>query len=539
MTISRRTRKRLWVAAGICAALLVLTAAARLPAAFRTDEETATLTYRVEPRSFTVVLEEKGELRAKNSIDIKSEVDGENRIIYLIPEGSRVQKGDLLVELASDRIEEKLHNQRIKVSSTKAAWEAAQAEYEIQLDQNASDIRKAELKLELARLKLEKFKQGDWKVTLREKELAVERARKVLDRRRKDLANSRRLRDKEYITQVEYEQAEFDAYVAQVELEMAELRLRMAQEYDYKTQLAQLESDVEEAAKELERVRKNARAQESRKKAEMEAKETEYRYAVQELQKLEDQLAKTKIYAPAPGFVVYYNERWWDESNRISEGSVVRKQQTILTLPDPSVMIVEVRIHEAKTDRVAVGQDCLVEVEGVKGQVFHGKVTRIAMLADSQNRWLNPHLKEYETEITLDPTEVPLKPGATAKVQIIVRELNDVLAVPVQSVFTRAGRSYVFIRNGSDEPEPREVRLGLSNADFVEVREGLEPGTEIYLAIDDQMQQRLPALTEEPFPGRLAEPPPASADGDLAARTNDRSRNRTPKSSETNGAARG
>ena len=112
--------------------------------------------FTVIPRTFTVALKEKGELKAAKSTDIICEVEGRTTIISLIAEGTAVQEGDLLVELASDKIEERISSDELKETNAITAFESAKAELEIQRDKNASDIRKAQLKIELNGLALEK-----------------------------------------------------------------------------------------------------------------------------------------------------------------------------------------------------------------------------------------------------------------------------------------------------------------------------------------------------------------------------------------------
>ena len=68
-------------------------------------------TFTAVRKNFKVILQEKGELKASSSIDIKSEVSGRSTIISLAAEGSSVKKGDLLVELASDEIEERVQGE--------------------------------------------------------------------------------------------------------------------------------------------------------------------------------------------------------------------------------------------------------------------------------------------------------------------------------------------------------------------------------------------------------------------------------------------
>jgi HlyD family secretion protein len=145
-------------------------------------------------------------------------------------------------------------------------------------------------------------------------------------------------------------------------------------------------------------------------------------------------------------------------------------------------------------------------VEGLPGRVFIGKVTKIAVLADSQNMWLNPDLKEYETEITLDKTDAKLKPGVTARADITVTELENVLAVPVQTVFTKVGHHFVF-RQAGREAEPAEVEVGASSDEFVEITKGLAEGDRVLLAVPEALRQQLPEL--EPRVRPRQEPPKA------------------------------
>jgi len=457
------------------------------------DGQSATA-FVVQPRDLPIVLQEKGELKAKNSVDIKCEIEGRTRILFLVPEGSVVAEGDMLVELASDQIEEKLQAERLKETGAIATHEAAVKEHEIQLDQNASDIRKGELTVRIARLNLEKYEQGDWQQQSQDADLDLARAQERRRRAMEKLEDSEKLAARNFISQLDLDDDRFAAYETQIAVQKAELAKEILAKYTNPVDLEQKQSDLHEAEKELERIRKSAEANAAKKKANMEGKATELDYIQKQIKKYEEQLAKCKIQAPSAGFVVYYNEggRWWGGDTQIREGAEVHERQTILTIPDPAIMTVTLRIHEAKVDKIEVEQEALVEVEGVPGQTFPGKITKIAKLADSRNRWLNPDLKEYETEITLDSSDIELKPGATARAQIMVDHLHEVLAVPVQSIYSKAGRSYVFLDEGDGQGTPVPVELGDSNAEYVEVRQGLEAGWSVLLAISEEMKRLIP-----------------------------------------------
>ncbi len=150
-------------------------------------------TFTAVRKNFKVILQEKGELKASSSIDIKSEVSGRSTIISLVPEGSSVKKGDLLVELASDEIEERVQSEKIQVAAAEATSESAERQLEILKGQNESNIRKGELKLQLAELVLEKYELGEWPQQKQDAEFLIASSEKEHERSKSDFEYSKTL----------------------------------------------------------------------------------------------------------------------------------------------------------------------------------------------------------------------------------------------------------------------------------------------------------------------------------------------------------
>ncbi len=451
--------------------------------------------FTVAPQTFTVALKEKGELKAAKSTDIKCEVEGKSTIISLIDEGTNVKEGDLLVELASDEIVERIRQEELTESNAITAFEAAKTELDIQRDKNASDIRKAELQIELKRLDLDKYEKGDWEQKLKDARIAIEQATISLQRRDQDYNASKELYAKKFITQTQYQEDEFNFKKAQWDLDKANKAVEVLETYTHVAELRQRQSDLEEATKECERVKKNAEAEEVKKVRASEGKEKELALTQDKLAKLRGQKEKCRIFAPTQGFVVYYNEgggRWMMSSDgQIKVGASVIERQILMQLPDTSKMTATVRVHEAKTDKLRLGQSAMVSVEGIPGKRFPGSVTKIAALADSKSGWLNPDLKEYETEITVDPTEERLKPGVTAQAEIMVETVEGKLAVPVQSLYTKGGQRYVFRESGSGTAYS-QVQTGAIGTEWAEIAEGLSAGDRIRLAFSDDDKRAIP-----------------------------------------------
>jgi multidrug efflux pump subunit AcrA (membrane-fusion protein) len=104
----------------------------------------------------------------------------------------------------------------------------------------------------------------------------------------------------------------------------------------------------------------------------------------------------------------------------------------------------------------------------------------VGVLPDSQNRWMNPDMKVYLTTIAIAGLQEWLKPGMTAKVEIIANRLADVVYVPMQAVGPVDGRQYCYLAKGR-KPERRLVEVGEFNDEFIEIKHGLKEGERVLL----------------------------------------------------------
>jgi hypothetical protein len=171
-------------------------------------------------------------------------------------------------------------------------------------------------------------------------------------------------------------------------------------------------------------------------------------------------------------------------------------------------MIVATRVHEADRHQVKEGMTCYVKVPAVPGKRFKGAISKIATFADSSDRWLNPNLKEHAAEILLDETDAPVSPGDSAEIDVQIAEIPDVLAVPVQSVYARGEKRFVFVDRAGGA-QAIEVKLGKSNTTLVEIRDGLKVGDRVVMSVATELLAKLPDVpatrdmpTGGPPPGR-------------------------------------
>ena len=190
--------------------------------------------------------------------------------------------------------------------------------------------------------------------------------------------------------------------------------------------------------------------------------------------------------AKTSGLVVYGSGRDnpWDNREPMREGATVRERQTIITIPDMTRMSVNVKIHESYIKKVKKGQKARITVDAYPNKTLTGEVTKVGVLPDSQNRWMNPDLKVYAVTITIDGTYDWVKPGMSAKVEIMVNQLEDVMQIPVQAVSAFEGKPVCYVADGF-KPERREIEVGEFNNDFIEIKSGLKEGERVLLSTPD------------------------------------------------------
>ena len=451
--------------------------------------------YVVRPVDMSITVTEDGELKPKNSVQIKCEVEGQSTILSVVEESTQVKKGDLLIELASDAIKERLQSEEIEQSKLESAFEAAEQDLKITLDENESTIRKCEIDRDVADLELQRYLKGDYQRSLMQAKIAIKQTEMDIVRKKDELEKKRALAEKGFVTATQLDQLVFELEKAEDQLQQNNLQLSILEEYELPKNEKQKRSQLEQAIEELERQKQRATSREKQTRAKVEEQRKILAMRRERVERLRTQYEKCKIYAPVDGVVQYPTEHdmWRGGGNRVAAGEKVYESQTLLVLPDTSQMVVETRIHEADRHKVGEGLPCLVTVPAVPDHAFTGKISRIARFADTANRWLNPELKEHTTEILLDETDAPISPGDSAEIKILIEELSNVLAVPVQCVFSRGSADYVFVRRGGGDAEHVEVALGRTSERMVEIVGGLSEGDHVLMHVGEELLATLPS----------------------------------------------
>lgn len=160
-------------------------------------------------------------------------------------------------------------------------------------------------------------------------------------------------------------------------------------------------------------------------------------------------------------------------------GDTIDSNAELCTIYDLSYLKMTMNIDELDISKVKVGQEVTVTADAVQGQTFKGKVTKINMAGTTTNG-----VTTYPVEVQIEDTE-GLLPGMNVSTEIIVNQVEDVVAIPVGAV-VRGDKVLVKTGNTStDDPtvpagyEYVSVETGVSNDQYVEIKSGINEGDEI------------------------------------------------------------
>ncbi len=151
----------------------------------------------------------------------------------------------------------------------------------------------------------------------------------------------------------------------------------------------------------------------------------------------------------------------------VREGMIVYPGTRLGSVMDPENMQVEIYFDERELADCAPGMPAFVEVPSLDDSTLKGTVASVSPVID-------PAIRAGRVVVKL--SRVPgIRPGATARVEVVTEIHSDCLVIPVEAVLIRDDRDVVFvIRDG--KTDWRYVTLGPRGRGLVAVKDGLEPG---------------------------------------------------------------
>ncbi len=476
-----RRRRRLWIVLALAGAAALAWQGARRAA--RSGAPDPGPLHVVGEGPLTISVVSAGTVQSSQNVVIRSEVEGRNTVLWVVEEGKSVTNGQLLVEIDASSFVDKLTDQQILVANADAALTQADEKLAIARNEQEASVAEAELKLHLARLDQEKYARGEYPQLLQEANSKIGLAREELERAMESLNWSSRLSKEGYLTRSELQADELALKQKQSGLDAAVTSLSVLTNYTSRQQQATLASNLRQAELAMDRITRQTRADLIQAESDARAKKLEADRQRTRLEKLETMIAACHIRAPTNGVVIYAStvqasRRRWG-INPLQAGEQVVERHELIYIPLNGGMSVEISVPESNLTKLREGQIARIRVEAQPGREFTGRLSKVGLLPDGRNAWLNPDLKLYNCLVEVEPVE-ELRAGMNCEVEVLVEQHRRVIAIPVQCVLHVGETPTVFIfRNGQIGKQP--IKVGLDNNRLVHVLEGLQPGDQVLL----------------------------------------------------------
>ena len=437
----------------------------------------------------TISVSVSGVIKPKDQEVVRKETRNPQAILWIVPEGQPVKKGDLLVQLDTSELEDKMVDMEISVVRLEAAKIGAEERLEVTKNRVQSVIDKAELASLLAQKDFKNYSEGQYPRDLKSRDAISTLAKGTSKRSLGKLEGSKRLFEKGFISQTELAADEQDALKAKLDLELAENSKVLLTEYTHKRQLARLGSDVRQSRLALERAKRQASADIIRGEAHLNAMTLIYERTANYLAELEERHDGSTIYAPRDGVVMYASSGFGGSqkhgngrfnSGPFREGTVVFLGQELIHLPQGDSLVCEARVHESDLTKVRVGQPVRITADAIKHTAYWGRIIRVSPLPDARSTFDNPDLKRYEVNIEFDGSTSGLRIGLNCLGEIIIAELKDALYIPVPAVSRHEGKPTAYVLKDG-KLERREIEIGMGNNNVIHVTRGLEENEVVLL----------------------------------------------------------
>jgi Cu(I)/Ag(I) efflux system membrane fusion protein len=191
-----------------------------------------------------------------------------------------------------------------------------------------------------------------------------------------------------------------------------------------------------------------------------------YELSVSDIETLKD--GRLTLKAPRTGYITELT---------IEQGDNLKTDQNLMRIADLSTLWAIVDLYESDLEKINVGDE--LNIETSNQQKVSGKITFISPVLDDKSR-------SAKARVVIDNSALKLKPGVFIKAKLSVEKKSanqpKTLMIPKSAVLWTGKRSVVYQLLENENGvyfKMKEVEIGSSSSDFIEIVSGLQPGDKI------------------------------------------------------------
>lgn len=258
----------------------------------------------------------------------------------------------------------------------------------------------------------------------------------------------------------------------QFDLEYKALELEQSK-YESPAYQRKVKVDFNKTIRQMDKKRRDYELKKLDLKVRIKRDEDRYNYYMYRDSLLKKAVIAARIIAPQEGMVMYA-KLWGGRKLRVGDG-ISPWNPTIATLPDMSVLVSETYIEEIQITKIEIGDSVEIIVDALPDKVFSGFVSKIANIGQELSGFDS---KVFRVLLELKESDSSLKPSMTSSNNIVISNINDVLTIPRECLFSSNGDSFVYMRK-SGKIWKQKVIPGKENEKEIIIQSGLEENDKI------------------------------------------------------------
>lgn len=190
-----------------------------------------------------------------------------------------------------------------------------------------------------------------------------------------------------------------------------------------------------------------------------------------DLEKLEKDLMKYTIKSPITGTIVDTN---------ISESGIIESHVTLMSIQDVNHLEIIVDMNEYDASKIELGDFVKITGDSFEKRKYEGKVKYVGSIAKqidgSQGRE-----SVVEIKVDIENNDEFLKPGFSAKLDILTEKKDNVLTVPYEAVFTQKNGDKIIFTVKDGIVKKHKIETGIESDFSLEVIGDIKEGEKVIL----------------------------------------------------------
>ncbi len=282
---------------------------------------------------------------------------------------------------------------------------------------------------------------------------------------------------REQTDRVELMKAEFAVRRAELDVSRNEL----VSEIDAKKNLLTLEA----SRKRLAQLREDTRSRRQSSEAELAVAKEKNNKAQLDVRQAQQRIEQIMVRSPMSGLASVRQNRFafpWVPGTDPPEfrvGDLVFGGTALLEVVDTQQMEVLGKVTETDRGNLREGQDVMIRLDALRRDAFPGKLKSLAGMT-SRGFFSADPTKTFDAVFALTRQDPRLRPGMSGEVEIITDRVRDAVFVPMQAVFEKEGKKWVYVK-AKGSFQRREVSPGRASESQVLIAKGLAGGEEVAL----------------------------------------------------------